>query len=107
MNPNISDGARAFLEAGIRGGGLVTDGPLPGDFAAGWAKHPFTGKLAHYWRVSKTVVPGGIGFHSECSLLTVATHSVPMLGPGNYPHCQRCDTSLLAAMKPRLRKEGA
>ncbi|MGH8681386.1 MAG: hypothetical protein ACREVP_07775, partial [Burkholderiales bacterium] len=39
-----------------RSGGLITDGPVAVTFSEGWAKAPFIGRCAHFWRrVGETV----------------------------------------------------
>lgn len=72
---------------------------MPADFTAGWALHPFKGRAAHYWRQSpvkrdKENRPYQL-VQSECGMRSVTTQQVGLVGPGNYPYCQRCDSKLL------------
>ena len=94
MNPNLSDGMKAFLEDGARGGGLVSDGPVPDTFDSGWALHPImlAGK-AHWWVLygtSWTPKHGEVaGYLSACGLRQYTTKRAPLLLPGNWTTCER------------------
>lgn len=104
MNPNLSPDTIEWLKRGVRGGALVSDGPVPADFAEGLGLHPFRGRLAHYWtadRSQKAESPDVYGIVSACGMRTVVTDKVPLLGPGNYRMCSRCDEALLRHVRGR------
>ncbi len=106
MNPNHSDEVKAFLTRGIKAGGYVSDGPVADTFTAGWALHPFVGKRAHYWdrrwtlpsnhRHAATLMVGSL-----CGQESPISERLPLLGVGNFSHCELCDRKLLRGMKSR------
>lgn len=89
-------------------GGIVSGGPVPADFVAGWGKHPFTGEKAHHWTADRTfdLPDGAYGLRSACLLLTVATRQVPLLGAGTYEYCQRCENRKIKEMNAQVRNRG-
>jgi hypothetical protein len=93
-----------FLDAMRRAGGTCSDGPVPAGFDSGWGKHPFVGKSAHHWTVVAQE-PEYTGLRSLCSLQTVATSKVPLLGAGNFEHCSRCDAALLLRSRSHVARE--
>jgi hypothetical protein len=98
VNQNLSDGAKAFLEAGIRGGGVVSDGPVGDDFTRGWALHPLNGGRAHWWQRNGATLAHGqhvVAWLSACGIRDLTSDRAPMLGAGSYPMCKRCDAGLL------------
>jgi hypothetical protein len=90
-----------------RNGGFVSDGPVPADFTSGWTSHPFRGRLAHYWTMAEPLPgqPHARAVSSACGLKTIVTRQVPLLGPGNYAHCERCDAALLRQGRTRIARE--
>lgn len=67
----------------------------------GWGSAPFRGDKAHYfereevqlWFAAKCPQVTGI-FNSLCGMRWFATDTVPLLNPGNFPHCKMCERSL-------------
>ena len=104
MIPGLSPELKALMEAGVRAGGFVSDGPVSAGFVEGWACHPFKGTVAHYWRVGESLLHTMpvVSVLAQCGIRTVVTEKVSLLGPGNYPLCQRCDAALLRGMKARF-----
>lgn len=100
----VRNGAE-FREAVRRSGGLCSDGPVGDDFTAGWAKHPFVAVRsegrAHYWEAGpwKTALNDDKTPYrlvdSACGIASHVTKSVPLLGPGNYEFCARCENKLM------------
>ena len=106
MNPNLSPKARAFFIEAIRGGGFVTDGPLPAEWKEGWAVRPFCGDRAHWWRRDGPAIDAGghegCFVSSLCNLTAPETAAVPLLGVGSFEHCDRCDAVVLKTMNSRI-----
>jgi hypothetical protein len=76
------------------------------DCEPGWALSALRGDRAHYfepWGADMALalsddVPGFLWvFDSLCGIVFVATDSVPLLKPGNWPRCKRCEKSLAKA----------
>lgn len=89
MNPKLSGGAKAFLAAGARAGGVVSDGPV----VDGWGVHPFKGKRAHHWQ--RFVSCDGDVLRAACGLRATVSERVPLLGSGTYESCVRCERALM------------
>lgn len=67
----------------------------------GWAKCPFSGSKAHYF--DRAPIPASFSiarpdltgiFDSLCGFTFFATDRVPLLNPGNWPHCKLCERAL-------------
>jgi hypothetical protein len=90
----ISDDAKRRLEAGLRAGGVCSDGPV----RDGWAVHPFKGSVAHLWAVQKVCASYAV-VETACGLVTIVTDQVSLLGIGSYAPCRRCDAAALKGLK--------
>lgn len=94
-----------FLESLARRGAQVTGSAVPGDFVSGWACHPMVGRCAHHWTADRRfrLPDSGYGTVSACGLTTVATRRVPLLEPGTFDLCLRCERRLMRRIKvPKL-----
>ena len=75
--------------------GKFSGGPLH-DFAGGWARIPFVGRVAHHWReVRPAVAHLGAGgrvraWESGCGVLGGTNDRVSPLGVGDMGWCKRC-----------------
>lgn len=74
---------------------LMSGGPI--ELTEGWAKIPFAGERAHYWKPDE--IEGYAAIHkgqkvsfwiSLCGVEATTYAGVPPLGPGNWPRCKRC-----------------
>lgn len=78
----------------------MSGGPIK-HFAGAWAKFPFVGSRAHYWRetTKKLVAIADVPkshriFIAECGVWGKTTERAPALEMGNWPKCKRCEAAL-------------
>lgn len=93
----MSDGAET-RSMFARMGGIVSGGPLSADVTEAWAVHPFVGRRisrAHYWRRLGPFIDGIAGVESACGINAAITPRIPLLEPGAYAYCRRCELKLL------------
>lgn len=86
-----------LLESLARQGGITSGAPVAEGFTQGWGILPFNGKRAHNWRRIKddTLPEGTWRLVSACGMENFAAKRLPLLGPGTFEYCQRCENKLM------------
>lgn len=75
---------------------MITGGPVGDDFREGWACHPYLSWKAHFFSIN--------GFFSsrsftryvtaKCGFERPVNNVFPLLEPGDFPKCKRCESIL-------------
>lgn len=70
--------------------GFISGGPIEG-FTAGWAVATVSRTFherAHLWEIQRYPY-----YRARCGVCVLQIESLPMLAPGSFPHCLRCERS--------------
>jgi hypothetical protein len=88
-----------FHRAALEAGAMISDGPVPEDFAAAWGTAGLSiARVAHYWTAERPEWRNPdvlYGLRSACGLQSIGTRRVPLRAAGNFPYCARCEKALM------------